>query len=109
MRRWDEEARQGGYNDGDECCALSLIGEEWVDEGEGVGEEWDRDDQVNASLNFSGYCILFLFEIRIAQFLSHVIIWNNYIRLWFILLAELQQKNMWLEIERRDIMKKEIK
>jgi hypothetical protein len=85
MRRWDEKARQGGYNDGDESCALSLIGEEWVEERESVSEEWDRDDQVSASLNFSWDCVLLLFEIRIAQFLSHVIIWNNYIVIWLLL------------------------
>lgn len=38
MWRWDEETRCGGYDDGDEGCALLLEGDERVDKWEGVCE-----------------------------------------------------------------------
>jgi hypothetical protein len=47
----DEEAGEGGDDDGDEGGALPAEGDEGVDQGEGVREQRDRDDQVRTALD----------------------------------------------------------
>lgn len=66
----DEEAGEGGDYDGYEASAGILIGDEWVDEGEGMCEQGDGDDQVDTTSDLGSYCVFFLLKIWVP----HVII-----------------------------------
>ncbi len=68
----DEEAGEGGDDDWDEGCAGLFVGDEGVDEGEGVGEEGDGDDEVGWSLDF-GCCGVFLLRLEVG--VVHRTIW----------------------------------
>lgn len=63
VRGGDEEAGECGDDDGDEACAGFLVGDEGVDEGEGVGEKGDRDDEVDATPDLGSDCILLFLKI----------------------------------------------
>ena len=66
-----EEARGGWDNDGDEGCALFLVGDEGVDKGEGMCEEGDGDDEVGASADFGPGCFFSLIDIFIPLHLMY--------------------------------------
>lgn len=72
MRAGDEEAGEGGDNNGDEGGAGLFVGDERVDKWEGVCEERDGDDEVYWSSYFGWGGVLLLL---LLTGVVHPIIW----------------------------------
>ena len=67
MGRRNEEARSGGYDDGDEGRTLHFECDEWIYEWECMGEEWNGDDEIGASAYLRPDCLFLFIKILVSH------------------------------------------